>query len=58
LVVPLMALSTIIFGEPVTVSFTRSFMRCADPTLVPPNFKTGNIFIFAFNVRLKRIILE
>jgi hypothetical protein len=43
-VVPLMALSTIIFGWPSTVRLTRSLIRWADPTLVPPNFKTGNMF--------------
>jgi hypothetical protein len=56
LVVPLIALSTTILGAPSAVSLTRSFMRCADPTLVPPNFKTRNM-LFEFNCKKIKMMI-
>ena len=43
IVVPDIAESTTIFCSPSVINLATSFIRCAEPTEVPPNFKT---FIF------------
>ena len=53
LLVPDIAERTTIFFSPSVINLATSFIRCAEPTEVPPNFKT---FIFVTVLKLVCII--